>query len=281
MSNEQQLSWLDFLRQQSQQPEPAGLDMADIRGQQHVKRAFEVAAAGGHSLLLVGSHGVGKATLGRAFSTLAPDVPFHIPDPRTFVLPDEGIVLMEDLHCYDQQALTALREATRKHAPLLVVATLTTCLCGYYLDPTRDCRCTSSAIDHYYRRLRSALRTCFPIQVEVPRVERDVFLDRRLQESSRQVCRRIEAAHNRQRERYGCPRLNADLRSFTEVQEYCKLDTDAEKLLKVACQSSLCLEMYQVMRLHTIARTIADLVGASTIAAHHVAEAIMHLKDRR
>lgn len=47
-------------------------DMADIKGQEHIKRAFEVAAAGAHNILLVGSPGVGKTLTARALPGILP-----------------------------------------------------------------------------------------------------------------------------------------------------------------------------------------------------------------
>ena len=58
-------------------PEPAGeptweVDLADIVGQETPKRALEIAAAGGHNLLMVGPPGTGKTLLAHAFQTILP-----------------------------------------------------------------------------------------------------------------------------------------------------------------------------------------------------------------
>src|SRR3990172_7329501 len=51
-----------------------GTDFAEVRGQEHVKRALEVAAAGGHNLLMIGPAGAGKTLLARALPSILPSM---------------------------------------------------------------------------------------------------------------------------------------------------------------------------------------------------------------
>jgi magnesium chelatase family protein len=53
-----------------------GLDLADVRGQEDAKRALEIAAAGGHNLLMVGPPGAGKTMLARRLPGILPPPSF-------------------------------------------------------------------------------------------------------------------------------------------------------------------------------------------------------------
>ncbi|MBL8602554.1 MAG: YifB family Mg chelatase-like AAA ATPase [Myxococcales bacterium] len=55
----------------------AGLDLRDVRGQEQAKRALEIAAAGGHNLLLAGPPGGGKTMLARTLPGLLPPMEFN------------------------------------------------------------------------------------------------------------------------------------------------------------------------------------------------------------
>ena len=49
-------------------------DLRDVMGQENVKRALEIAAAGGHNLLLIGSPGAGKSMLAKRLPSILPDM---------------------------------------------------------------------------------------------------------------------------------------------------------------------------------------------------------------
>jgi magnesium chelatase family protein len=102
-------------------------------------------------------------------------------------------------------------------------------------------------------------------------------------EPSAAVAGRIQAARDRQRERFGpaCPTpVNAAM-TPEELRRHCRLDAAGQRLLDQAFEK-LGLSARALDRILKVARTLADLEGVPKLRPAHVAEAIQYrVLDRR
>jgi len=303
-------------------------DLADVRGQALPKRALEVAAAGRHSMLMLGPPGTGKSMLAHRLPGLLPPMtqdealesaaihslcgrfclgdwgrrqlraPHHTasavalvgggsdPRPGEISLAHHGVLFLDELPEWDRRVLEVLREpletglihisrAARQAtfpARFQFLAAMNPCPCGYLGHASGKCRCTPEQIARYRARISGPLLDRIDLQIEVPAVSADALPGRvgASAESSAAVRARVTAASRRQTARQGKP--NGELQP-KEVEQFCIPDAQGEALLKNAfARLSLSARAYH--RILKVARTIADLAGADTLAVSHVAEAI-------
>jgi len=158
----------------------------------------------------------------------------------------------------------------------MLLAAMNPCPCGFFGDPVKECRCSSSEITRYQKRISGPLLDRIDIFAEVPRVEYEKLSDDRLGESSETVRARVEAARQVQRERFNETKLasNADM-TPVEVREFCQVEPSAQSLLGTAMKQ-LSLSARAFHRILKLARTIADLDNANLIGPSHLAEALQY-----
>lgn len=157
------------------------------------------------------------------------------------------------------------------------------CPCGNYGDPVKACTCPESTVSRYQRRISGPLLDRIDIFVEVPRIDYEKLSALTPAEGSSRVRERIDAARSRQSQRFATrgAKCNSEM-SPVDVREFCQsqIDEQARAFLKLATQQ-LSLSARAFHRILKVARTIADLAGAETLTAAHVAEAVQYRQRTR
>ncbi len=210
--------------------------------------------------------------------------------PGEVSLAHHGVLFLDELSELRRTALEALRQpledgvvticrmrltVTFPARPMLVGAT-NPCPCGNYGDGTGRCACLPDAIRNYRRRLSGPLLDRLDVHVALPRVDLLDLQSSSGGESSEIVRGRVAKARAIQRARFDDGEVsvatNAHL-TQRDVERVCKVDAKGRDILAQAVERrGLSARAFgKVLR---VARTIADMDGASSIAARHVTEAV-------
>ena len=214
--------------------------------------------------------------------------------PGEISLSHLGVLFLDELPEFARAALEALRQplesgravVARANAHITyparvqLIAAMNPCRCGYLDDPGQACGRAPKCAVEYQSKISGPLFDRIDLHVDVPAVTAADLSLPPPAESSANVAARIARARDVQAERVKAlpdgqrPRTNAELDGELLEQMAApepagrKLLTDAAERLKLSARG-----YHRVLR---VARTLADLDGAATVARVHVAEALSY-----
>lgn len=331
-------SLLGHLKGASVLPEPTGgriaeaphvTDLKQVKGQETAKRALEIAAAGGHNLLMVGPPGSGKSLLASCLPGILPELtpsealevsmvqsvagtleagqisrarPFRAPHhsasmaaltggglkvrPGEVSLAHLGVLFLDELPEFQRQVLDSLRQpletgqvdVARANAHVTfpanvqLIAAMNPCRCGHAGDVEKLCSRHPRCVGEYQGKLSGPLLDRIDLHIEVGAVSaKDLALPPPT-EGSAEVAARVNAARQACKERG--VRANAELQGDA-LETYAAPDEEGRALLMRAAEK-LRLSARSYTRVLRVARTIADLGGASSVGRPHIAEALSY-----
>jgi magnesium chelatase family protein len=210
------------------------------------------------------------------------------PRPGEVSLAHHGVLFLDEMLEFSRHVLEVLRQPLEERAVtiaraartavfparFMLVGAMNPCPCGYLGDAFRECRCTPPQVARYRDKLSGPLRDRLDLSVEVPALPPQVLTADATGEPSAHVRARVIAAREIQRIRYADAGIgtNTDLTTAL-LARYCGLDRAGTRVLNAAV-TRLSLSARAFDRVRKVARTIADLEGATAISADHLAEAL-------
>jgi magnesium chelatase family protein len=220
----------------------------------------------------------------------------QVPRPGEVSLAHNGVLFLDELPEFKKNVLEVLRQpledgrvtiaraATSLTYParFMLVAAMNPCPCGFLSDPQRECQCTYPQIQRYKSKISGPLLDRIDLHIEVPAVKFRDLADQAGSETSARIRVRVQAARERQKERFRSKTLHSNAQMGPRlIKKYCPLAADSQKLLEHAMEI-LGFSARAYHRILKIARTIADLEGEAQIRSAHISEAIQYRSlDRR
>lgn len=211
------------------------------------------------------------------------------PKPGEISLAHKGVLFLDELPEFGQNTIEILRQPLEEKeirlvranasyeypADFLLVAAMNPCKCGYYPDKNK-CRCTQAAIERYINRISQPLLDRIDLCVQAPQVAFEELNSSAQEENSETIRKRVEKAHQLQRERYKGEkfRFNSQIPS-ARVMEFCTL-TKSQKIFMKRIYQQLNLTARTYHRILKVARTLADMAGEEKILDSHLNEAVCY-----
>jgi magnesium chelatase family protein len=210
------------------------------------------------------------------------------PHPGEVTFAHRGVLFLDELPEFQQHVLESLRQPLEDGrvavarargvgnypARFQLIAAANPCRRG--CATLEACVCTPSERSRYLGRLSRPLLDRIDLHVELPALAADEFEAMAPGDSSAVIRARVRAARELQRRRFRghSSRVNAEL-TPRQLRRGCPLTPEATRLLGAAV-TRLGLSARGHDRVLRVARTIADLAGAETIAVEHCAEAVQY-----
>jgi len=214
-----------------------------------------------------------------------------VPRPGEVSVSHNGVLFLDELPEFQRNVLEVLRQPLEEGsvtisraalsltfpARFMLAGAMNPCPCGFFGDPTRECRCTPAQIQRYVSKISGPLLDRIDIHIEVPAVRYRELRGQAPTEGSAEVRERVMRARQAQLDRFAGEKnvySNAQM-SPKLIRKHCQISTEGEKLLETA-MTKLGLSARAHDRILKVARTIADLDGSASIEPKHLMEAVQY-----